>query len=471
MNKNILALLIILVLFVQIPCSLAFPKVNPDIKVAPIEASVDWSENNSFITKDDPIIKWWDQFNDPQLNSYINDAVNCNYELQTVVSRILETRALRAGAKSGLYPQIDANGKYSKYQFFVATQNASGKSLDLVNAGLNTSWEIDFFGKNRWNIEAATENIEVANENKRAALISLISEVATNYMELRGNQSQLAVLKKNIENQNNNLKLIQYKHKIGLLPEIDVIKAQSLLELLKSQIPNLETSIKVYAYNISVLTGRNPEVLLCELLPVKPLPIPAETVAVGLPADLILRRPDIRQAQRNLWSAIASVGAAEADLYPSIKINGSFGLQDINITDLANITGGLWSITPSVNWKIFDRSLLKANIDAAKARARSADTELRQTVLNAIKDVETGISYFDSSRKTEKELEKATLLSQQTYNMTNKAYQIGLKSQLDVLEVEKTYINNQSQLITSKTEINLRTINLYKALGGGWQCF
>ena len=424
-----------------------------------------------------------DQFNDPQLSVYINDVAKFNFDLQTAIARIQEERALRSGAKSNLYPQIDASTKYSRYQLFASsTELSSGlsraassftgnKVLSTYNAGFDSSWEIDFWGKNRWNVVAATENIEVANENKRAVLISLISELARNYMELRGNQSQLAVLRKNIENQSNSLKFIQSRYKIGLSPEIDVISAQSLLESLKSQIPNLEASIKASAYNISVLTGRNPEVLLNELLLDKPLPTPVDVVAVGLPADLILRRPDIRQAQRNLGAAIASVGAAKADLYPNIKFNGSFGFEKIKIGDLINFTGGLWSISPSIDWKIFDRRSLKANLDANKAKAKSADAELRQTVLNAIKDVDTSISNLDSSRKTEKELENTTLSSQQAYNMTTKSYEIGLKSQLDTLDAEKTYINDQSQLITSKTQINLQIINLYKALGGGWQYF
>jgi len=471
MQKKITILLVISILFIQTQCSIAFPKVKPDIKTSPILTPEQWSENNIFITKDDPVINWWDKFNDTQLSGYIKDLADFNYDLQTAVARIQEAKALRAGAKSNLYPQIDANTKYSRYQFFAATKGATGKSLDLVNAGFDTSWEIDLFGKNRWEVIAATEKIEESIELKRAILISLISELASNYMELRGNQAQLANLRKNIELQATNLKLEQSRYKIGLSPEVEVIRAKSLLTSLNSQAPNLEAAIKASVYNISVLTGRNPEMLLCELLPEKPLPAPPVSVSVGLPADLILRRPDIRQSQRGLASVLASAGAAKADLYPSIKINGSIGLQDIKITDLTNITGGLWSIMPAVNWKIFDRRILKANFDANKARTRSADTELRQTVLEALKEVEININYLQASKKTEEDLLSATISSNQAYNMINKAYQIGLKNQTEVLDAEKTYINNKAQLISSKTQINLQTINLYKALGGGWQYF
>jgi len=471
MQRKITTLLAILILLIQTQSSIAFPKVKPDIKPSPIQMPEQWSENNLFIKKDDPVINWWDKFNDRQLSQYINDLANFNYDLQTAVAKIQETKALRAGAKSNLYPQIDANSKYSRYQFFAATKDATGKSLDLVNASFDTSWEIDLFGKNRWEVIAATEKIEESKELKRAVLISLISELASNYMELRGNQAQLVNLRKNIELQTATLKLEQSRFKIGLSPEVNVIRTTSLLKSLNSQVPTLEASIKAAIYNISILTGRNPDVLLTELLPEKPLPTAPDSISVGLPADLILRRPDIRQSQRKLASALASAGATKADLYPSIKINGSIGLQDIKITDLTNITGGLWSIIPSVNWKIFDRRILKANFDANKAKARSADTELRQTVLEAIKEVETNINYLQASKKTEEDLMSATISSNQAYNMINKSYQIGLKNQTEVLDAEKEYINNQAQLISSKTQINLQAINLYKALGGGWQCF
>ncbi len=471
MSKKITILLLLSIILAQPVYSRGFPKVKPDIKLAPVEAPANWSKNTPFITQNDPVIKWWEQFNDPQLSEYINDLAKFNYDLQTAVARIQETKALRAGAKTALYPQIDAVAKYSRYQFFAANNNATGKSLDLLNAGFDTSWEMDLWGKNRWEVIAATERIEESNELKRTVLVSLISDLAKNYMELRGNQALLANLNDNIRLQTRNYELTQSKYKIGLAPEIDVIRAKSLLESLSSQLPELEAAIKANIYNIAVLTGRSPDVLTAELIEAKPLPEAPVFIAAGTPAEAILRRPDIRQAQRNLAESLALAGAAKADLYPSIRLNGNIGFQYVNITDITDLVGGLWSIAPVINWKIFDRKFLKANLDASKARVRAADTDLRQTVLDALKEVESGINYLQASKKTQNELAKTVQSSHKAYKMLNKAYQIGLKNQIETLDAEKTYINNQAQLISSKTQVNLQTINVYKALGGGWQCF
>jgi len=471
MFKKAAFLGIIIYLIFQPHYSLAFPKVKPGININPIDAPADWSENNSYITKNDTVIKWWDQFNDKQLSTYISDVANFNYDLQKAIARIQESKALKAGLKTTLYPQIDSSAKYSRYQFFAATNNATGKSLDLINAGFDSFWEIDLFGKNRWQVIAANERVEEANEFKRAVLISLISGVAKNYMELRGNQAQLVNLKDNIECQSKSLELVKSGFKIGLIPEIDVIRTQTLLESLKAQVPELEAAIKSSIYNISVLTGRKPNALIEELLPDKSLPEPPANIDVGLPADLIMRRPDIKQAQRNLAANLASVGASKADLYPSIKIKGSIGLGDISTKDLINITGGLWSVIPSINWKIFDRRSLKANLDTAKARVQSSDADLRQAVLNALKEVEISINNIQGSRNYEKELNSATESSHKAYSMTGRAYQIGLKNQIEVLDSQRTYLNNKTQLIDSKKQVNLDIINLYKALGGGWQNF
>lgn len=476
MYQNILFAFILL--FSLLELTACMPKINPGVKVSPIQPPISWHEKSSSTTsKKDPIIKWWQRFNDPQLDNYISDVFQSNLNLQTLTARIQEERAIRMGIQSGIYPQINTTARYAKYQFSVTNidlakqypQLTNKPSISLAEAGFDASWEIDIWGKQRWNIIAATENIEVANEYRRTVLISLIAELAKNYMELRGNQSQLQILQQNIANQAEYLKLIQSTYKIGLAAHIDTIKEQELLTTMQSQLPNLQAAIKASAYNISVLTGRNPEALLTELLPPKALPKDIKIVYVGLPADLILRRPDIRQTQRELGVAIALVGSAKANLYPTININGGVELAKLRLSDLFNLSGNLWSIVPAINWKIFDRRALTSTLEANRAKVKAADANLRQTVLNAIQDVENSISYLDASRKTANEIAKTTASSQQIYTMMKNGYHIGLKNKFDILEAKKTYLNNQTQLVATKVRINLQTINLYKALGGGWQ--
>ena len=472
MPKIISTLMYSLILCGIVSCT---AKVSPDVKLSSVQTPFKWSNKNSFINNGDPVIEWWKQFNDPQLNGYINDVLQSNFDLRAAAAKVQKVKALRTEAQSQLYPQINIQVKDSKYQIFDADNGSSlfplnnNQSLNFFDAGFDATWEIDLWGKQRWNVIAIQENIEVANEYKRAVLISLIAELARNYMELRGNQEQLVILQKNVDIQNRNLNLIQYKHKIGLSRTIDVTEAQTLFAATHSKIANLKSSIKVSAYNIAVLTGRNPDALLNELLPKKFLPRPVNVIAVGLPANLILRRPDIRQAQRELGGAIASVGSATANLYPAIGINGNIGFANMQLGDLINFKGGLWGITPSINWKLFDKKALTARLNASKEQVKVADASLRQTVLNAIKDVETSISYFDSAQKTQKDLKKAALLSLQSYNIIKESYRIGLRNKLDVLEAEKIYLNNKSQLIASEVQVNLQIINLYKSLGGGWE--
>lgn len=468
--------LLILTLFGMVSCT---SKVNPNIKISPIKYPSSWNSKPAFIKNNDPVIAWWKQFHDPLLNKYVDDVARFNFDLRIAIARVDEERALRRGAESNLYPQISAQLKDSKYQLFNSNINASqqlptsffnnNSSINFFNMGFDATWEMDVWGKQRWNIIAAQENIEIANEYKRAVFITLISDLARNYMELRGAQSQMAILKSSIENQKNNLKLMHSRCQIGLSKKIDVINAQMLLDSMHSQLANIEAAIQAYAYNISVLTGHSPEVLSNDLLSAKQIPSPCDVIAIGLPADLIFKRPDIREAQLKLGLAIAAVGSAKADLYPSIKINGGLGFAKVKLGDLFNVTGGLWSIIPSLDFKIFDRRSLEAKLEANQAKVKEADAVLRKTVLNAIKDVETSINYLDAAKKTKADLESATLSSRKAYAMMKKAYQIGLKTQIDILDTEKIYLNNQSHLIDSKLQVNLRIINLYKVLGGGWR--
>jgi NodT family efflux transporter outer membrane factor (OMF) lipoprotein len=475
--KNIIITVLSMLICLNYISVQAFPKVKPDIKFGCVQVNEKWNSNCPYFPENDPIVKWWEQFNDKQLNDYICDIIKFNYTLQAAGFRIAEARAIRAGANADLFPQVDASVRYSRFQLFGAEFESPLPNVGVsenaytFETGFDVRWEIDLWGKKRWQVVAAEERIAETAENRRAVMISLVSELARNYMELRGNQASLCNLKLLINLQKKNLQLAETKYQIGLSTKIDVEKERENLASLFAREPEINSAIKASIYAIAVLTGRTPEALVCELQDFKSQPVPLNIVATGLPAEIILRRADIRQAQRNLGVLFAEAGTAQANLYPDIGVNGHIGFQKLKLGDLISLTGGLWSLSPYVNWKIFDRRSLIANLNAKKAQAREADANLRQTVLDALQEVETSIANLEAARNKCIDISRRLDSQKNIFNITVKGFDIGLKSQIDVIETEKKVLEAQDDAIKNQTQINIQTISLYKALGGGWECF
>jgi multidrug efflux system outer membrane protein len=448
------------------------------------------------ISLKDPSVTWWEGLNDPTLNRLIEDAIRNNYNVLAGLSHIREARAQELAATGRLLPLINASAGYSRNQFSDNGTNPIGRfsqmSKDAASAppgspppidiginnptndfktGFDATWELDLFGTRRWQLEAARNRIEASLETQRGVILSVISEVARHYVELRQAQSRMAILQKNINLQQQTLNLTMQRFNIGLAPRQDSTQAASQLGILRSNLPAYQANVESSAHAVAILTGREPNSLLAELSTLQPVPIAPEVVGLGLPASLLLRRPDIRQAERELAATSADMASSQAQLYPTLRFTGTWGWEAIRIQDIPKWSSRYWSLNPTVNWPIFQRRELKANVKIAQARYTAQEAQFRQVILNALADVQDAVSNLEAVQNQRQALQAAISQNEQTLQLTTTLYRTGLGNYLSVLDAQRSLVNLQDQQAQSDANATLQTIRLYKALGGGWQAF
>jgi len=432
-------------------------------------------------------VQWWTTFQDPLLESLITRAVQANRDLRTAEARVREARALRGVAAADLGPTINVSGSYTRQRF---SENAltlpSGTSSnstpsggissfepeqDLFQTGFDARWEIDLFGGVRRSIEAANADLAASQEGLRDTLVSVLAEVARNYVEVRGFQRRLAIAEENIKAQQATLEITRARFNAGLTSELDVTQAASQLATTQSQLPSLETSVKQGIHRLGVLTGQPPGALLTELSTAAPIPTAPPEVLVGLPAELLRRRPDVRQAERQLAAATVRIGVATADLYPKLSLTGALGLESVKLADLFTPASRFWSVGPTLSWPIFDAGRIRANIAVQDARTEQQLSTYEQTVLKALEDVENALVAYSREQMRRVKLADAVTANQQAVALANELYRTGLGTFLNVLDSQRALFASQSDLAQSEATISTDIVALYKALGGGWETF
>ncbi len=342
------------------------------------------------------------------------------------------------------------------------------RQRNLFQAGFDATWELDIFGGVRRSSEAGEADLAASEESRRAALVTLVSEVALDYVQLRGSQRRLAIAHENIAAQQDTVALTQARYKAGFTNELDVAQAQAQLATTRSQVPLLETAIRQAIYQLSVLLGEPPDALVAELEQEAPLPVTPLEVPVGLPSDLLRRRPDIRATERQLAAATARIGVATADLFPKFSLTGSFGTQTADMRHFLDSKSLFWSIGPAVSWPIWDAGRIRANIEVQNARQEEALVTYEQTVLTAFQDVESALVSYTNEKVRHQSLADAVKWNQQANDLSNELYSRGLAAFLNVLVSQQALYASQDQLVQSETTAITNLISLYKALGGGW---
>jgi multidrug efflux system outer membrane protein len=343
------------------------------------------------------------------------------------------------------------------------------RQMNLFQAGFDATWELDIFGGTRRAVEAADATLAAAEESRRDALVTLLSEVALNYVNLRGAQRRLAIAYENIAAQQDTVNLTQQRFQAGFTNELDVAQAQAQLATTQSQVPLLETSLRQAMYQLSVLLALPPAGLVAELEQAAPLPVTPPEVPVGLPADVLRRRPDIRVAERQLAAATANIGVATADLFPKFSLTGSFGTQTRDMRHFLDSRSLFWSVGPAVSWPIFQGGAIRANIRVQNARQEQALATYEKAVLTALQDVENALVAYGNEKVRHAVLAEAVRASQTATDLSNELYGRGLTAFLNVLESQRTLYATQDQLVQSETTTITNLIALYKALGGGWE--
>ena len=449
--------------------------VGPNYERPEVVIPSAWKEaqQKGIDTQSAELSRWWTAFNDPLLNSLVERAVKSNLDLRIAEGRIREARAARGFTAADLWPTVDVSGAYSRSRTSKNTlsspsQGGGNPERNLFETGFDAAWEIDLFGGARRKVEAADAALEASVEDRRDVSVTLLGDVAKNYIDLRGQQRRLAVARDNLKAQQETLDLTRVRFEAGLVSDLDVAQAEARVSTTAAQIPALESSLKQAAYALDVLLGLQPGALWDELSKETAIPrLPAELL-VGLPSDLLRRRPDIRRAERQLAAATAQIGAATADLFPKFSLTGAFGLQSISASDWFAGGSRLWSVGPTIRWPIFDAGKIRANIEIRNAQQEQALHVYEKTVLTAFQDVEISLVNYTKEQVRYRSLINAVAANRRAVQMANELYLKGLNDFLNVLDAQRSLYAAENDLAQSEAAMASNMVSLYKALGGGW---
>jgi NodT family efflux transporter outer membrane factor (OMF) lipoprotein len=406
-------------------------------------------------------------FQDPVLDELIRDAQDSNKDLQAAYFRILEARAVRGIAAGDRYPQVDATAEAGTTE---PSESVTGltERVDTFSLGAGLSWEIDLFGRVRRSVEAATAGYEASVEDYRDVTVTLLGEVALNYVDVRTLQVRLFYARSNIDAQRESLKITQARFDAGLTSALDVAQAESNLGRSEAEVPVLEAGLEAALNRLEVLTGRPPGALHERLADVKPIPEPPAEVALGIPAEVLRQRPDVRRAERALAAQTARIGVATADLYPRLSLTGFFASDAGDLDDLATGKSVTWGIGIPLRWSVFSGGRVQSQIQAERARADQAFKAYEQSVLLALEEVQTTLAAYAQERRRVEQLEKATDATQRAVDLVRTQYVSGLTDFQNVLDTQRTLFQLQQELASSEGREVKSLVALYRALGGGW---
>lgn len=456
--------------------------------------------------------QWWTRFDDPVLNSLIDRAIKANCDLRIAEARLRQSRAKRQAAAVDFWPTADASASYTRQRISensaissIASSVAGGPGTagaapgtgassagaggaptggatsslppgfqldyNLYQAGFDASWEIDVFGGKRRALEAASADLAASEESRRDTLVTLLAEVARNYVELRGLQQRLGINRQTTQSQQETVEITRQRFEASLAGELDVVQATALLAGTEAQASVLETSIEQTIHQLSVLLGQAPGALAAELSPPSPLRGGPPDVPVGLPAELLRRRPDIRRAERQLASATAQIGVEVAELFPKFSVTGNVGLQSDQADNWLSAGSRYWSYGPTVQWRLFDAGRVWAQIRVRNAAQEEALATYERTVLTSLQDVEDALAAYVKERRRLAALTQQVQADERALQIASDNYVHGVGSFLDVLDSQRSVYQAQDQFAQSEQSVCADVIALYKALGGGWAGF
>jgi NodT family efflux transporter outer membrane factor (OMF) lipoprotein len=458
--------------------ALAACTVGPDyVKPAPSMPG-DWAEKGAgadpaasrVTSQAAAVAEWWKTFKDDELTSLVERAATSNLDLKLAEARVREARGLQGVSAGALLPQVGASANYSRNRF---SENVplpgAGRQSNFYQAGFDAAWEIDVFGGLRRGVEAADAEVDASIEARRDVLVTLLAEVARNYIEVRGLQAEIGIARQNLDAQKKTLELTQARFQAGRATELDVVRAQAQVSTTSSQIPLLESQRIQATHRIAVLLGRDPGALRGELMAAAKIPPPPPEVPVGLPSDLLRRRPDLRRAERELAAATARIGVATADLYPKFSLTGFFAQESITASDVAKWGSRAWSVGPTIQWSIFQGGRIRARIEVENARQEQAAIVYERSILVALQEVEGALIAYAKEQAHRAELSDSVAANLKAVELANQRYGQGFVDFLSVLDAQRSLYATQDALVRSERRISEYLVALYKALGGGWE--
>ncbi len=418
---------------------------------------------------------WWRTFHDPTLTLLAERVAGANLDVQTATVRLNESRAQRGVAAAAGLPSVNGNAEYQRELYSKnGVLSLAGPTLvvppiSVWQTGFDASWELDIWGQVRRQVEAADAQVENAEYQRRDLLVSALAELARDYMDLRGAQAQVAILNDNLKSASEILELTRTRTAKGLTSGLDVENAAALVESIRAELPSLENQVDIDINAISLILDEQPGALKGELAGVKPIPPTPPRAPLGVPSELARRRPDIRAAEAQLHAATADIGVAVADFYPSVKLNGNLELNALSLNKIFRGSSLQYVAGPSVELPIFEGGRLTSTLNLRSAQQEEAAIYYHKTVLQAWHDVVNALNAFAAEQRRRDGLKAEVEHSRQALSLSRVRYANGVADFITVLDAERTLLQSQQQLAQSTTAVSSNLIQLYKALGGGWE--
>lgn len=452
---------------------LAACAVGPDYKPPETEAAERFDNlDPGTFSPDATVAQFWTLFEDQRLERLVDDALAANHDLRIALTRVAEARALRGETRLDLAPTVTAAAGHTEQRFADAQLSGTPfvpRDQELYDAGFDAIWELDFFGRIRRGIEASNAELDAAEASLRDAQVIVTAEVTRTYFELRGQQQQLDVARRNVANQRQTLELTTVRLEAGRGTELDTSRAQAQLSGTLASIAPLEAAVARSIHRLGVLTGREPGALREVLSPSADLPAIPRIAAVGDPAGLLRRRPDIRVAERELAASTARIGVAVADLFPRVSFTGTVGYVADSFDGLGDSGSDSYLIAPGISWAAFDLGRVRARILASRARNEGDLLRYEQTVLRALEETENSLVTHARARQRLAHAEDAAGASGKAADLARLRFEEGTSDFLQVLDAERTQLEAEDRLAQTRTEAATSLIAVYKSLGGGWE--
>lgn len=408
------------------------------------------------------LAQWWRQLSDPLLDELITQALAANPDLSRAEAALREARARLGVAESGHMPTLGASASGGR------SKAAGGDPHTTYSAGFDASWEADIFGATRRGIEAAQADYGYAKASLQDVQVSLAAEVALQYIQLRGYQQRLSIARANLASQSETLQITGWRVQAGLASSVELEQARGNREQTAASIPTLETGRIEAEYALAVLTGQAPGALQQTLQADQALPKLPESMTIGIPADTLRQRPDIRAAERNLAAETARIGVAEAALYPSLRLSGSIGSEAITLGALGGAETISRALLASISGTLFDGGRLRGAVDIQTAAQEQAFASYRAAVLTALKEVENALIELENNRRRMEALQRASEAARNAALLARQRYQSGLIDFQTVLETDRTRLSVEDSLASVEANRATALVQVYKALGGGW---
>lgn len=414
---------------------------------------------------------WWQLFADPLLDELVGAALAGNQDLRAAQARLQEARTSLVAQRFDFLPSVTGSaGGGAQRQSRNGLPGGAGlqRDYELYDAGFDARWELDLFGRVRRGNQAAAAAAQSAVAQRDGVRVSVVAEVARNYFELRGAQNRLAVARRNADIQQHALQLVQARQDAGRGTLLDTARATAQVQLTLSSVPPLESAVERSIRRLEVLTGQPPGALRDRLQAVVSAPALPTGLAIGAPADLLRRRPDVRAAERDLAASVARVGVAMGDLFPRVSVVGSVGLRALSFDALGDAGNDRRSFGPSISWGLFDYGHLRQQIKAADARSEAAAARYQQTVLQALEETGNALGDYGRERQRLAALQRTAAASAQAADLASKRFEAGVADFLTVLDATRSALEAEDLLAGSQTQAATSLIAVYKALGGGW---